>query len=106
MRWKVFAAVVGAALVVAGCSSPESRIRASCMREGGFASKGAANPNADRQCTCFAKQLKTNLAPDQLEEVAKMMDLPKDKRDAAMKDRISVATSAAIVGAAKTCALQ
>lgn len=97
--------VVLCALLLAGCGSPESSIKDSCIRNGGLtgAKKKLEAGVVEKQCGCYAEQLKKTLKPDQLALVADMMKLPEKERKQAGRE-LPTQTAAAVMGAAKSCA--
>jgi hypothetical protein len=99
-------AVLAAVVVVAGCSSPQGRIRKVCIAESGLSSGGVATAPevVDRQCTCFADRLKASLTSEQLEKVAKVMEAPKAQREEAARAGLDPVTFPLVLGAAKACA--
>jgi|GEM_PF-6756504 hypothetical protein len=104
IRYDVGVCALTCALLLAGCGSPESRIRESCIRDGGLnGNKDARSDTVAKQCICFAKNLQQSLTDEQLDKVAKLLKLPKEQREAATKD-MSMTTLTAIMGAAKSCA--
>jgi hypothetical protein len=100
------AAVALMAVALASCSSPESRIKSTCVRNGGLNNTAAAASLIESQCSCFAKQLKSQLPDDQLNQVAKLMELPRDQQEQAARTNLTFNTSTALVSAAKSCAVQ
>jgi len=48
------AAVALMAVALASCSSPESRIKSTCVRNGGLNNTAAAASLIESQCSCFA----------------------------------------------------
>lgn len=91
------------ALVLAGCGSPESSIKDSCVRDGGLGhDKTAAGEVIAKQCGCFSEQLKASLSDAQLKLVADMMKMPEKDREAAAK-AMPMTTMTAVMGAAKSC---
>jgi hypothetical protein len=100
----------GALLALAGCSTPESRIQAACMKNGlmgdGGASTGqpqASPAEVKRQCECFTRNLKTNLTAAELNTVADRMSSTKaeERNQQNMPPEIAAKTMAAV----KACAV-
>jgi len=105
-------AVLGlaAALVtLAGCAqSPEARINAACVRDGGLMSdpnqpKPAA-AEVKRQCDCFSKNVKETMTPDELKQLADLMNQPK-KEGGAGADKMPPAIATKMMGAMKACVI-
>lgn len=104
MRYGIGVGAMILSVLLAGCGSPESSIKESCIRDGGpSGDKGLKAEEVNTQCACFASKLKESLTDEQLDKVAKVMAMPEKDREAAAKD-LPMVTLTAIMGAGKSCA--
>ncbi|MDR3527943.1 MAG: hypothetical protein P4L57_11745 [Rhizomicrobium sp.] len=106
--WKVVVAIA-AITSVAGCGSPESKIKASCVKGGGLGNLSLLGQKVDdqvidKQCSCYAGKLKGSLSDDQLNAVAKLSEMPKEQQEVAARNTLTGATYGAVFAAAKSCA--
>lgn len=101
----------GALLALAGCTTPESRIQAACMKNGLMGDGGtpaAGQPQQSpaevkRQCECFTRNLKANLTPEELKIVADRMS--STKAEERNQQNMPPAIAAKTMGAVKACAV-
>ena len=111
MKRLVALGLSAALLTLAGCAqSPEARINAACVRDGGL----MADPNAPkpaaaevkRQCDCFSKNVKETMTPEELKQLADLMNQPKDKaKQSSDPSKMPPAVATKMMGAMKACVI-
>lgn len=100
--------VGGALFALAGCSTPESRIQAACIKNGLM---GDGTPQAQQQspaevkrvCECFTRNVKQSLTPAELKMLADRMTSTKKEENNMQNMPPEIA--AKTMGAVKACAV-
>ncbi|HBK92439.1 MAG TPA: hypothetical protein DDZ68_12295 [Parvularcula sp.] len=107
MRLDLTVAVIGGALMLAGCTPPpEKSIAKDCVRLN-MLSELAGAAGQKEACACFGEKLKSDLSESNLEALAKALRKAKDDGtlDAAAQEAgLGEMTQLSMVGAAKSCA--
>ncbi len=107
MRLTQMVAVIGGALLLAGCAPPpEKSIAKDCVRLN-MLSEVAGGADQKKTCACFGDKLKADMSEDNLKALAKALKKSKSDGDfdsAARDAGLSEMTQLSMVGAAKSCA--
>jgi len=106
MKRIAYLALAGALVALAACQqTPEAKINAACVRDGGLtAQPGQPRPAAaevKRQCDCFSNNLKQSMTQQELKQLADAMSAPKKEG----QDNVPPALAPKMMGAIKACAL-